>query len=82
MSGVSLHGGLERLLQEAVKVKPGFQWRPQNVGDARVTEYLPGKATSRREYVEDNKAERSWRSEEHFDIRQGDAEFGVYPACF
>ena len=29
-----------------------------------------------------NKAEKSWRSEEHFDIRHGDVEFGVYPAEF
>ena len=27
-------------------------------------------------------AGRSWRSEEHFDIRRGDAEFGVCPAGF
>ena len=29
-----------------------------------------------------NKAERSWRSEEHFDIRHGDAESGVCPVGF
>jgi hypothetical protein len=29
-----------------------------------------------------NKAERSWSSEEHFDIRPGDAEFRVCPAGF
>ena len=29
-----------------------------------------------------NKAERNQRSEEHFDIRHGDAEFGICPAGF
>ena len=29
-----------------------------------------------------NKAERSWRPEEHFDIRHGDAEFGDCSAGF
>lgn len=29
-----------------------------------------------------NKAERSWRAEEHFDLRHGDAEFGDGPAGF
>ena len=29
-----------------------------------------------------NKAERGWRSEEHFDIRHGDAEFGICPTGF
>ena len=29
-----------------------------------------------------NKAERSWKSRERFDIRLGDAEFGVCPAAF
>ena len=34
-------------------------------------------------YVTVNKTERSWRPEEHFDIRHGDdAEFGVCPAGF
>ena len=32
MSGVSLHGGPERPLSEAVKVKSGLCWRPQDVG--------------------------------------------------
>ena len=27
-----------------------------------------------------NKSERSWKSEEHFDIRHGDAQLGVCPA--
>ena len=47
MSGVSLNEGLERSLCEAVKVKPGLPWRPQDVGDARVMGYLPRKAANR-----------------------------------
>jgi hypothetical protein len=30
---VSLNGGTEKSLCEAVKVKPAFHWRPQNIGD-------------------------------------------------
>lgn len=78
VAGVSLHGGPERPLSEAVKVKPGFPWRPQDVEDARAMRYLPGRAadtewnqTKREKYV--NKAERSGRFEElankPFDIR-------------
>jgi hypothetical protein len=36
----------------------------------------------RKNCVAANKAERSWRSEESFDIRHGDAEFGVCQAGF
>ena len=36
----------------------------------------------RMKFVEVIKAERSWRSEECFDIRHGDAEFEVCPAGF
>jgi hypothetical protein len=45
--------------------------------------YLPRKAangvepTQEKELFAVNKAERSWKSEEHFDIRHGDAEFKV-----
>ena len=46
-------------------------------------ELLAGCGTSLRERdVEINKAEGTWRPEEHFDIRYGDAEFGVCPASF
>lgn len=40
MSGVSLHGGPEGPLCEAKKVKPGWPWRAQYVGDARAVGYL------------------------------------------
>ena len=36
----------------------------------------------RKKCVGGNKAKRSWRSEESFDIRHEDAEFGVCPAGF
>lgn len=72
MSGVSLHGGLERPLCEAVKVKPGLPWGPQDVGDARLVGYLPRKAADwvwsqprREKCVSVNKPEPSWRFE-HF----------------
>ena len=85
-----LHGGPERPLHEAVKVKSGLCWRPQEIADARVMGCLPRRIASRiwnqpreRERdVEINKAEGTWRPEEHFDIRHGDAEFGVCPASF
>ena len=41
VSGVFLHGSPEKPLCEAVKVKPGLLWRPQNVRDARAVGYLP-----------------------------------------
>lgn len=40
-SGESLHGGPERSLNEAVKEKPGFCWRSQDVKDFRIMGYLP-----------------------------------------
>ena len=89
VSEVSLNEGLERSLHEAMKVKPGLAKRPQDVRHARAVGNLP-KKTGKREWnqfkrkkcVAVNKAERSWRSEEHFDIRHGDTEFGVCPAGF
>ena len=36
VTGVSLRGGTERLLSEAVMVKPRLPWRIQNFGDAGV----------------------------------------------
>jgi hypothetical protein len=36
----------------------------------------------RKKCVAVNKAEKSWRSEEHFDIGHGDAESGVCPTSF
>ena len=72
-----------------MKVNSGLTWRLQDVRDVRAVGYLLRKAANRewkqskrKKYVSVNKAERSWRSEEHFDIRHGDAEFGVCPARF
>jgi hypothetical protein len=67
---MSLHGGLERPLHEAVKVKRGLPWRPQDV------RYMLGKLLTvqeTEECVAVNKTERSWKAEEGFDIRHGDA---------
>ena len=73
VSGVSLHGDLERPLYKGVNVKTGLSWRPQDVGDARAVGYLSRKATNRewnqakrKKCVIVIKAERSWRSEDHF----------------
>lgn len=48
MSVVFPHGGLEKPLCQAVKVKPGLPWRPQNVGDARAVGYLPRRTANRK----------------------------------
>ncbi|XP_076774696.1 LOW QUALITY PROTEIN: sex comb on midleg-like protein 2 [Arvicanthis niloticus] len=42
VTGKSLHGGQERPLHEAVKVKPELYWRPQEVGDDRAVGYCQG----------------------------------------
>ena len=85
---VSLHGGPERLLCEAVVVKPGLPWRSQDVGDARAVGFMLRKVANRewnqpkrKKYVAVNKAERSWSSHECFDIRHGDAIWS-FPSCF
>ena len=70
-------------------MKLKLPWIPQDVRDARATGYLLRKAANRewkqpkgKKFAAVNKDEKSWRSEEHFDIRHGDAEFGVCPAGF
>lgn len=80
MPGMSLGGDLEESLCETVKLKPGLPQRPQDIGGTTAMEYLPRKAvrgsgTNPRERgsVAVSKAERSWSSEERFNIRQGDA---------
>ena len=81
MSGVPWNGDPERSLCEAVKMKPGLPWRLQDVGDARAVGHLLRRAANREwkqpkrmKWFTVNKAERSWRSEEHFDIRHGSLE--------
>jgi hypothetical protein len=44
---MSLCGDTERTLYEAVKMKYGWHWRPQNVGDARAVGYLLKKAANK-----------------------------------
>ena len=70
-------------------VKPGFHGKPQDVEDARYRGYLPRRATNwlwnqpkKQKCVAVNKCKWSWRSEDHFNIRRGDAEHGVCPANF
>lgn len=41
------HGDLETPLNEAMKVKLGLPWRPQDVGDTGVVGYLPREAATR-----------------------------------
>ena len=90
MCRVSLKADLfEGSLCEAVKLKPGLPWRLHEVGDARAMGFLPRKAANRewnqpkrKKCVAVNNVEKSWRSEERFDIRHGNAEFGVCPAGF
>jgi hypothetical protein len=88
MPGVSLHGGLERPLCEAVKVESRLPWGPQDIGDARALGHLRGKLLTatgtcqRKKFVAVNKAARSWSNEERFDIGHGDAGFGVCPPVY
>jgi hypothetical protein len=72
-----------------MKVNSGLTWRLQDVRDVRDVGYLLRKAANRewkqskrKKYVSVNKAERSWRSEEHLDIRHENAKLGVLPANF
>jgi hypothetical protein len=64
-------------------------WSSQDVRDARVMRHLPRKVPSKewnhlkkKKFVAVNKNERSWRSEEHFYIKDGNTKFGVCPTGF
>jgi hypothetical protein len=48
VSEVSLHENPERSWCEAMKVRPGLDWRYQDIGDARDMEYLSRKAAKRK----------------------------------
>ena len=81
MSGVSLHGGLERPLCEAVRRSLECLGDPKilemlGLGDACQEKLLTGSGSSPRgrSMLSVDKDERSWRSEECFDIRHGDME--------
>lgn len=56
--------------------------RVQELWDTYCGKLLTGNGTKIKKCVTVNKAERSWRSEECFDGRPGDAEFGVCPYIF
>ena len=81
--GMSVHGGLEMPLCEAMKVNTGLPWRTPRGERCTTIGYLLRKAANReKKCVVVNKAERSWRSDEHFDIRHRGAEFGEFLAGF
>lgn len=88
MSGVSLHGGLERPLCKAMKVKPGLPWRPQNVGDDRAVGYFQRRDPNRgispweRGVLQPTKLKGAGGLKSTFDIRRGDTEFGVSQLFF
>lgn len=76
-------------LCEAMKVKPGLCWRPQDIEmpelwDATKESCRLGvePCPREREVCCSQQTESSWRSEEHFDIRHGDGEFGGFPTGF
>lgn len=78
---VSLHRGLEKPWREPVKEKLGLPWRPQDVQKCQSHRNCRLHALPAQEReVTVKKAERSWRSEEHFDNRHRDAERGVSPS--
>jgi hypothetical protein len=79
--------GSQTLNQEAATLK--LPWRLQDVRDARAVSYLLRKVANKewnhsrkRSLLQSTKMKRSWRSEDSFDIRYGDVEFGVCPAGF
>lgn len=81
--------GFEGMVSRMIVMKVKLTWRPQDVRESRVMSSLVRKTANRewnqpkrKKFIAVNKDERSWRSEEHFDIRHGDAEFGVLPAGF
>lgn len=72
-------------------MKPELCWRPQDIGDIKVMDYLPRRAVDQvwnqpKKCVTVNKGGRSWSSKECLDVRHGEAEFDVCPArcqsCF
>jgi hypothetical protein len=72
------------LKQEAVTLP--LPWGTQDVGDARAMSYLLLKAAQKKEVCciqqRLKKKKKTWRSETHFDIRQGHTYFAVFPAGF
>lgn len=74
-----------------MKVKTGLCWRSQDVGDARVLRHLKRRATDRMQSLRKRSPLQSVklkhvRSEENFDTRHRNAEFGVFSpglcSCF
>jgi hypothetical protein len=74
-------------------VKSGLPWRPQDVRDVRGMSYQQKRAAKtkwnhpkREKWLAVNKTDRSWSSEEHFELGHGYAVVAVFPAglwsCF
>lgn len=87
---MSLYRGPEGPLYKAVKEKPGMLWGPQEVRDARAMGYvLRGPANRTWSQPKRKKrvccSQQSWKELEicrPFNIRYGDAVFGVFPVFF
>lgn len=58
----SRHGGPKRPLCEAVKLKSGLCWQPQDVGDDKAVRYLPRRAVNR---VWKQRKENTWVAVSH-----------------
>jgi hypothetical protein len=43
-----MHGGLKEPLHEAVEMKLGLHWKPQDVGDSKTMDYLQRRAANRK----------------------------------
>jgi hypothetical protein len=68
------------LEQEAGTLK--LPWIPQDVSDARAMGYLPRKAANGVEPAQEKELCYSQQRGKEWDIRHGDAEFGVCPVGF
>jgi hypothetical protein len=71
------------------KEKPGLFGKAQDVGDVKVVGHLPRKPANqvwnqpkKEKHASVKKTERTWRCEEHCDIRHEHAEFGVCSPWF
>lgn len=60
VAGESPHGGPERPLSKAMKMKPGFCWKPQDVGGTKAVGCLPGRATYR-ERNQPESSQQNWK---------------------
>ena len=89
VAGMSLQRPREVITQSCedetwISLETPRYWRSQNHATPAKERCRQGvePAQETKKHAAVNKAERSWRSKEHFDIRHGGAEFGVCPAVF